>query len=67
MDTFLWNILKFTKKLKQFGEHLVREKDFSYRKTTCPHGFLECFKHIKGVLKHGEFFHENFVVATLKV
>jgi hypothetical protein len=28
MDLFLWNILKFTKKLKQFDEHLIREKDF---------------------------------------
>jgi hypothetical protein len=28
MDPFLWNILKFTKNLKQFGEHLMREKDF---------------------------------------
>jgi hypothetical protein len=28
MDPFLWNILNFTKKLKQFGEHLIKEKDF---------------------------------------
>jgi hypothetical protein len=28
MDPLLWNILKFTKKLKQFGEHLIKEKDF---------------------------------------
>jgi hypothetical protein len=28
MDPFLWNILKFTKKLKQFGEHLINKKDF---------------------------------------
>jgi len=28
MEPFLWNILKFTKKLKQFGEHLIKEKYF---------------------------------------
>jgi hypothetical protein len=28
MDPFLWNILKFPKKLKGFGEHLIKEKDF---------------------------------------
>jgi hypothetical protein len=28
MDLFLWNILKFTKKLNQFGEHLIKENDF---------------------------------------
>jgi len=55
MNPFLWSILKFTKKLKQFGKHLIREKDFWYKKTTYPHAFLECFKHIKGLLKHGEF------------
>jgi hypothetical protein len=55
MDIFLWSILKFTKKLKQFGKHLIREKDIWYKKTTCPLFFLECFKHIKGLLKHGEF------------
>jgi len=25
------------------------------QKTTCPHAFLECFKHTKGLLKHDEF------------
>jgi hypothetical protein len=28
---------------------------FDTKKITCPHAFLECFKHIKGFLKHGEF------------
>jgi hypothetical protein len=28
MDPFLCNILKFTKKLKTFGEHLIKEKNF---------------------------------------
>ncbi len=28
MGPFLWNILKFTKKLNQFGEHLIKENDF---------------------------------------
>jgi hypothetical protein len=55
MDPFLWNILKFKKKLKWFGEHLIREKYFLYKKPTCPHAFLKYFKHIKGLLKHGEF------------
>jgi hypothetical protein len=32
MDPFLWNILKFTKKLKQVGEHLIREKEFDTKK-----------------------------------
>jgi hypothetical protein len=27
LDLFLWNILKFTKKLKQFHKHLIRKKD----------------------------------------
>jgi hypothetical protein len=55
MDPFLWNILKFKQKLKWFGEHLIRKKDFRNKKTICPHVFLKCFKHIKGLLKHGEF------------
>ncbi len=55
MDPFLWNILKFITKIKQFGEHLIRGKDFWLKKTTCPHAFLECFKNIKGLLKHAEF------------
>jgi len=55
MDPFSWNILRFTKKLKWFGEHLIRKKNFWNKKTTCPHVFLEWFKHIKGLLKHGEF------------
>jgi hypothetical protein len=55
MDPFSWNILNFTKKLKRFGEHLIRENDFWYEKTTYPHLFFEWFKHIKGLLKHGEF------------
>jgi hypothetical protein len=55
MDPFLWNILKFTKKLKWFNEHLIREKYLLHRKHTCPHAFLKCFKHIKGLVKHAEF------------
>ncbi len=38
MDPFLWKILKFTKKLKMFGEDLIREKDFLMQKnylSTC--------------------------------
>jgi len=66
MDPFLWSILKFTKKLKWFNEHLIRKKNFWNKKTTWPHVFFECFKYIKRFLKLGEF-HENFVVTTLKV
>jgi hypothetical protein len=55
MDPFLWNILKFIKKLKWFGEHLIRKKNFWNKKTTCPHAFLECFRQIKNLLKHDEF------------
>jgi hypothetical protein len=55
MDPILWNTLKFTKKLKWFGEILIRKKNFWNKKTTCPHAFLECFKQIRGCLKHGEF------------
>ncbi len=36
----LWNILKFTKKLKWFSEHLIRKKDFWNKKTSCPHFVL---------------------------
>ncbi len=54
MDPFLWNILKFTKKMKWFGEHLIMKKYFWNKKnTTYPHDFFECFKHIKRFLKHG--------------
>ncbi len=28
MDPFLWNILKFKKNLKWFGEHLIKKKNF---------------------------------------
>jgi hypothetical protein len=54
MDHFLWNILKSTKKLKWFGEHL-RKNDFWNKKIMCPHAFVQCFKRIKRLLKHGEF------------
>jgi hypothetical protein len=33
MDPFLWNLLMFTKKLKQFGEHLIKEKGLLIQKT----------------------------------
>jgi hypothetical protein len=55
LDLFLWTILNFTKKLKWFCEHLIRKNDFWNKETTCPHAFLECFEHIKKLLKHGEF------------
>jgi hypothetical protein len=56
MDPFLWNILKFTKKLKRFGEYLIRKKNFWNKKKSHVHIlFFVWFKHIKGLLKHGEF------------
>ncbi len=45
MDPFLWNIY-----LKKFD----LKKNWNKR-TTCPHVFLECFKHITFFLKHSEF------------
>jgi len=51
----LWNILNFIKKLKWFGEQLIRKKDFWNKKTTYPHVFFHWFKHIKRFLKHVEF------------
>jgi hypothetical protein len=59
MDPFLWNILKFTKKLKWFGEHLIRKKYFWNKKTTCiPHAFLK-WRLLKRLLKHCEFSWKN--------
>jgi hypothetical protein len=55
MDPFLWNILKSKKKMKWFGEHFIRLKEFWNKKNTYPHVFLECFKHTTRLLKHGEF------------
>jgi hypothetical protein len=46
---------KIHKKIKMISEHLIRKKDFWYKKITCQHAFLKCFKHIKRFLKHGEF------------
>jgi len=54
MDPFVWNILKVTKKLMIWWT-FDKKKGFWNKKTTCPHVFLECLKHIKGLLKHGEF------------
>jgi hypothetical protein len=53
--SLLVEYIKVHKKLKWFGEHLIKKKNFWNKKTTCPHVFLECFKHIKRLLKHGEF------------
>jgi hypothetical protein len=55
MDPFLWNILKFQKKIEMIWWTFDNGKWFLIQKTTYPHAFLECFKHIKGLFKHGEF------------
>jgi hypothetical protein len=66
MDPFLWNILKFTKKLKQFGEHLIMKKDFWNKEITCAHVFL-CVLNIEKDFWNMVNFHKFFVVTTLKV
>jgi hypothetical protein len=55
MDPFLWKKLKFTKKKEMIWWIFDKEKRLLKQKTTYPHAFLECFKHIKGLLKHGGF------------
>jgi hypothetical protein len=41
--------------LERFGEHLTRISDFETKIPICSCDFLQCIKHIKGILKHGEF------------
>jgi len=43
------------KYIKVHKKNLINKKEFWNKKTTCPHVFFECFKHIKGFLKHSEF------------
>jgi hypothetical protein len=62
MDPFLWNILN----LKQFGEQLIKENYFWYKKITCPQLFLNVLNIQKDSWNMVNF-HGNFVVATLKV
>jgi hypothetical protein len=40
MDPFSWNILKFAKKLKWFGEHLIKKKTFETKKSPMHTFFL---------------------------
>ncbi len=47
--------IKVHKKIEMIGEHLIRKMDFAKQKNQMSHAFLECFKHIKRLLKHGEF------------
>jgi hypothetical protein len=37
-----------------------KDKRLLKQKTTYPHVFFECFKNIKGLLKHDEFSLKNF-------
>ncbi len=55
MDPFLWNILNFFFKIEMIWWTFDKEKGLLKQKTTCLHVFLECFKYIKRLLKHGEF------------
>jgi hypothetical protein len=52
--SLLMEYTKVHKNIKMIGEHLIREKNFWYKKITCQHAFLECFKYIKMFLKHVE-------------
>jgi hypothetical protein len=62
MDPFLWNILKFTKKLKWFGENLIKGKKIETKKPLV-HNALNIQKDSWNIVN----FYEIFVVATLKV
>jgi hypothetical protein len=66
MDPFLWNILKFTKKLKWFYEHLIRKSTFE-RKKPLVHMFFLSALNIQKDFWNMVNFHENFVIATWKV
>ncbi len=46
--------IKVHKKIETIWQTFDKGKGFLIQKITCPHAFLECFKHIKGILKHGE-------------
>jgi hypothetical protein len=53
--SLLVEYIKVHKKIETICWTFIKEKDFWYKKTTCPHAFLKGFKHIKGFSKHGEF------------
>jgi hypothetical protein len=55
MDPFLWVYQSSKKKFEMILWTFERKKDFWSGKPTYPHVFFECFKHIKGLLKHCEF------------
>jgi hypothetical protein len=64
MDPFLWNVLKFSKKLKQFGEHLIWKKIFETKNPLVHMLFLSALNIEKNFWNMVNF-HENFVVTTL--
>jgi len=47
--------MKVRKKIETIWWTFNKGKKLLYKKITCPHAFLEFFKHIKGLLKHDEF------------
>jgi hypothetical protein len=53
--SFLILNMNILKKLGMNGACLIGEKDFWKEKKTCPLGYFECFKHIKGLLKDNVF------------
>jgi hypothetical protein len=55
MDPFLWNILKFTKKIQMIWCKFDKKKYFYIKQKKTHVHMLEFFKHVKRLLKHGEF------------
>jgi hypothetical protein len=53
--SLLVEYIKIHKKIETIWWTFDKGKGLLIQKTTYPHAFCECFKHIKGLLKHGEF------------
>jgi hypothetical protein len=62
--SFLVKYIEVHQKIETIWWTFDKEKGLLKQKTTCSHVFLECFKNIKGFLKHGEF--SNFQKTILK-
>jgi hypothetical protein len=61
--SLLVEYIKVHKKFEMIWWTFDKGKGLLIQKKPHPRTFLECFKHIKGLLKH----YEVFLVATLKV
>jgi hypothetical protein len=53
--SLLVEYIKVHKKIEMIWWTFDKGKGLLIQKTAYPHAFHECFKHIKGLLKHGEF------------